>query len=116
MTTPKTAAASHLVTSHGADFFGQDRHALRPMASLAGYAEGVLPAADRGPLVRLLQEPTAQTIPAAEAKVFAEQLLAVSKHRFVRARPSALARLLADAAGRAAADGEPWVWRVESAA
>jgi hypothetical protein len=32
----------------------------------------------------------------------------------MKAKPSALARALADAAGRAAADGEPWEWRVEA--
>ncbi|MFE5563274.1 hypothetical protein, partial [Streptomyces sp. NPDC056544] len=50
-------AEAHVVTSHGADFFGEDRHPLKALASLAGYAEGCLPYAERRPLVLLLTNP-----------------------------------------------------------
>ena len=50
-------AQAHVVTSHGADFFGEDRHPLKALVSLAGYAEGCLPRDERGPLVLLLTNP-----------------------------------------------------------
>ena len=109
-------AEAHLVVSHGADFFGEDRHLLKALTSLAPYASNAFSWADRAkvaPLVQLLENPAAQTIPASEAAVLSEQLLKVSRSRGLQPKVSALARALADAAGRAAADGEPWEWRVE---
>lgn len=105
-------AGAHVIVSHGADFFGQDRYPRKSLTSLAGYAEGVLSHAVRGPLVQLLQHPTEQGISPAKAGEFAELLLRISRHGWVKAKPSALARSLADAAARAAADGEHWQWRV----
>lgn len=117
MTTTTHEAASHVVTSHGADFFGEDRHTLKSLASLAGYAEGALSYADRKPIVELLQNPgDGGSMPPENAALVAELLLKVSRHKFVKPKPSALARALADAAARAAADGEPWVWRIEAGA
>jgi hypothetical protein len=87
------------------------------VASLAPYVSNAFSWADRAkvaPLVQLLESPTAQTVPATEAAVLSEQLLKVSRSRGLQPKVSALARALADAAARAAADGEPWVWRVES--
>ncbi|WP_456302647.1 DUF7739 domain-containing protein, partial [Streptomyces niveus] len=55
------------------------------------------------------------TFPAAEAALVSEQLLTVSRTRHLKPRASALARALADAAARAAADGESWEWTVEAA-
>ncbi|MGC3005018.1 hypothetical protein ACPF8X_43240 [Streptomyces sp. G35A] len=112
--------STHIVTSHGADFFGEDRYPFRTLASLAGYAEGVLPAAERGQLVQLLRD--AETgedrfVPAAEAGTLAQQFRRIARHKFVKSRAAAqAAALLADAAGRAAADGEPWKWHTEATA
>lgn len=108
--------STHIVVSHGADFFGEDRHPLKTLTSLAGYAEGTLTYAERGPLVQLLQNPgDGGTIPADKAAELSELLLKVARHRFVKASAAAHARALADAATRAAADGEPWQWRIEAA-
>lgn len=104
----------HVVTSHGADFFGEDRHPLKALASLAGYAEGCLPSAERGPVVLLLQNPgEGGSMSPSQAAEISRLLMRLARHRFVKASAAAHARALADAAGRAAADGEPWVWRVE---
>ncbi|MEV6810219.1 hypothetical protein [Streptomyces sp. NPDC051132] len=114
-TTTRQAATRHVVTSHGADFFGEDRHPLKVLASLAGYAEGCLSEAERGPLVDALRDPGAGgTIPADKVAPLAPLLLRLARHRFVRGAAAATARALADAAARAAAADEPWVWRVET--
>lgn len=110
---------SAIVTSHGADFFGEDRHAPKTFVSLAGYAEGVLPAADRAQLVQLLRAAGIGehlAIAPAEAGSLAGQLRQIARHRFVKSKAAALsAALLADAAARAATDGEAWTWRTEAA-
>jgi hypothetical protein len=107
---------AHVVTSHGADFFGEDRHPLKALVSLAGYAEGCLSYAERGPLVLLLNNPgEGGTMPPAQAAEMAQLLLKLARHRFVKASAAAHARALADAAARAAADGDRWEWRIEAA-
>ncbi|MGW2485462.1 DUF7739 domain-containing protein [Streptomyces sp. NPDC001571] len=116
MTTTIPVAASHLVTSHGADFFGEDRYTLKSLTSLAAYAEGALPYDERGPLVQLLKTPAEMDISAEQARLLAALLLRVSRHRFTKPQPSKLARALADAASRAAADGQPWEWRIQPGA
>lgn len=106
---------AHAIVSHGADFFGEDRHPLKALASLAGYAEGCLPAAERGPLVQLLKDPgQGGAIPADKTAEVSGLLLRLARHRFVKGPLAAVARALADAAARAAAEGEPWEWRVTS--
>lgn len=110
-------AEAHIVVDHGADFIGEDRHTLKSVVALAPYVTNAFSWNDRktiAPLVQLLEEPAARTIPATQAAVLAEQLLKVSRSRGLQPKVSALARALADAAARAAADGEPWEWRVES--
>lgn len=111
-----------VTTSHGADFFGEDRHLTKSLTSLADYARGCLSADEREPLVQLLaaQQMTEvgaeQTIPAAEAGRFAGQLRQIARHRYLRStRLRQAAALLADSAGRAATDGQPWTWRTETA-
>ena len=105
----------HVVTSHGADFYGEDRHPLKLLASLAGYAEGCLSYVEARPLVQLLKAPgEGGSMPPAWAGEVAPLLLRIARHRFVRGAAAAHARALGDAAARAAAAGEPWVWRVES--
>jgi hypothetical protein len=109
-------AEPSLVVSHGADFFGEDRHLLADMVALAAWVTNSVPYSDRktvAPLVAALERPEDLTFPAADAARVSEQLLKVSRIRQLKPRASALARALADAAARAAADGEPWVWRVE---
>lgn len=109
-------AATHLTTSHGADFFGVDRHPLPLVRKLAEYAYVQLPLGDDRKVRDLLQAPAELSIPADEAAEFAPLLLALSHGRGIPKKLSALARLLADAAARAAADGEPWNWSLEAGA
>ncbi|MFC8366209.1 hypothetical protein ACFUIY_40885 [Streptomyces griseorubiginosus] len=111
-------AEPHVVTSHGADFFGEDRHLVKELVGLAAWVTNSVPYVDRktvAPLVALLERPEARTFPAADAARVSEQLLKVSRIRQLKPRASALARALADAAARAAADGDVWEWRVEAA-
>lgn len=110
-------AEAHVVTSHGADFFGEDRHPLRTLVSLAGYAEGCLSYDERGPLVLLLTNPGAGgTMSPSQAAEIAQALRKLARHRFVKTSAAAHAHALGDAAARAAADGEPWEWRIEAGA
>lgn len=110
---------THIVTSHGADFFGEDRHTLKSLTSLAGYAEGCLSRDERGPVVLLLTNPGVTnpgeggSMSASQAAEVAQPLLRLARHRFVRAKEAAVARALANAAERAAAEGERWEWRIE---
>jgi hypothetical protein len=111
-------AEAHIVTSHGADFFGEDRHLLKALPTLAPWVTNSVSWNDRekvAPLVEALENPASRTFPAAEAAVLAEQLLTVSRARHIKPALSALARALADAAARAAADGEPWEWTAVTA-
>lgn len=109
---------THIVTSHGADFFGQDTHAAKAIRDLAGYARGCLPYGVREPLARLLEyagTPTEVTVPADQAEEFAALLRTVASHRHTKAKPAKVARLLGDSAARAAAEGEPWTWTTTAA-
>ncbi|MFD4483404.1 hypothetical protein ACFWPU_45960 [Streptomyces sp. NPDC058471] len=111
-------AEASVVVSHGADFFGQDRHLLKEVTALAAWVTNSVSYNDRqavAPLVAAMERPEALTFPAADAARVSEQLLKVSRDRHIKPRASALARALADAAARAAADDEPWEWTVEAA-
>lgn len=111
-------AEPSVVVSHGADFFGQDRHVLKEVAALAPWVTNSVPYDDRqavAPLVAVMERPEPRAFPAADAALVSELLLKVSRDRHLKPRPAALARALADAAARAAADGEPWEWTVEAA-
>ncbi|MEU0023520.1 hypothetical protein ABZ173_38485, partial [Streptomyces rochei] len=89
-------AEAHVVTSHGADFFGEDRHPLKSLTSLAGYAEGCLSRDERGPVVLLLTNPgEGGTMTPSQAAEIAALLHKLARHRFVRAKESAVARALA---------------------
>ncbi|MFE5482390.1 hypothetical protein [Streptomyces sp. NPDC056527] len=103
---------THLVTSHGADFFGQDRHPLTFITGLADYVTGVVPYNQRRQLVELLEHAAAEgaQFTPAQAEAISEALMKVARHRFTKPKIAAAARLLAEAAGRAAADGEAWTW------
>ncbi|MFE7268524.1 hypothetical protein ACFU9B_42245 [Streptomyces sp. NPDC057592] len=104
--------STHIVTSHGADFFGEDRYEIRDLQALAGYAEGALPYADCEALVRILAHAGDgdQEVPADQAAEMAGLFRRVAAHRFTRPKPAAHAMLLATAAACAASDGEPWTW------
>ncbi|MFB7225487.1 hypothetical protein [Streptomyces sp. NPDC056227] len=106
------------VTSHGADFFGQDTHSTKQIRSLAAIARGCLPYDDSKVLAQLLEAAGASsdlTIPAEQAGTLAGLLRTVAGHRFTKTKDSKLARLLGDSAARAAADGEPWIWTTSTA-
>ncbi|MCX4682639.1 hypothetical protein OG413_46700 [Streptomyces sp. NBC_01433] len=109
-------AEPSLVVSHGADFFGEDRHPLKGITALAPYAESSVSFVDRptiAPLVRILEAPASRSFPAAEAAQLSEQLLKVARNRHTKSAVALLARAMADAAARAAAGGEAWTWTVE---
>ncbi|MFJ3184407.1 hypothetical protein ACIPJN_39260 [Streptomyces sp. NPDC086796] len=109
-------AEPSVIVSHGADFFGQDRHPVKGVRALAPYAETSVSFLERSSiarLVQLLEDPVAQTFSAAEAAQLSEQLLKVSRGRGLKTGLAAIARHLADAGARAAADGESWTWAVE---
>ncbi|MFF8506424.1 hypothetical protein ACF07L_38170 [Streptomyces anulatus] len=111
-------AEPSLVVSHGCDFFGEDRHPLKDIAALVPYLENTVPYLDQpavAPLVALLMEPESRMLPNAEAARLAEHLLKVARNRRIKPGVAALARSLADAAGRATAEGESWTWTVERA-
>ncbi|MGQ4733524.1 DUF7739 domain-containing protein [Streptomyces sp. Ju416(a)] len=112
------AAEAHVVTSHGADFFGEDRHPLKALQALGPYAQNSVAWTDRptiAPLVQLLEDLEDRTFPPADAAQLSEQLLVIARARNIKAAVATLARALADAAARAAADSEPWEWRIETA-
>jgi hypothetical protein len=101
-----------------ADFFGEDTHSVKQVRDLADYASGCIPVISCRPLVKLLAvagTDTELTIPADQAATFADQLATVANHRFTRPKPAKAARLLSEAAARAADAGEPWRWTIESA-
>jgi len=103
---------THLVTSHGADFFGEDRYPLRVLQQIAEYVDGTHPTAAGRPLVRLLFAActTPRQIPPDQAAEIADQLRATARGRWTPPKLAAVIRLLADAAARAASNGEPWTW------
>ncbi|MFI6960969.1 hypothetical protein [Streptomyces sp. NPDC050255] len=110
-------AVPSVVTSHGADFFGEDRYELRDLTSLADHADTCLPVLERGALVRFLSHAGDgdQAVPADQAGEFAGLLRQVATHRFTRPAPGAHAALLAEAAARAAAANETWTWTLTTA-
>ncbi|WP_326813308.1 hypothetical protein [Streptomyces scopuliridis] len=112
---------SHIVTSHGADFFGVDTHSIDKVRALTDYAMGALPydEAGRKPLILLLESAGDQPeseIPADQADVLARLLRRIAAHRFTKPKSAAIARLLGDSAARAADAGEPWTWTTETGA
>ncbi|MFE0654084.1 hypothetical protein ACFVZH_36620 [Streptomyces sp. NPDC059534] len=104
--------AHHILTSHGADFFGQDRHPLPFVTGLADYVAGVLPYDESGPIVGLLKHAATEggEFTPDQATALGDALMKVARHRFTKPKVAAAARLLAEAAARAAADGEMWTW------
>ncbi|MBK3582578.1 hypothetical protein JHN49_02195 [Streptomyces sp. MBT57] len=103
---------THVVISHGSDFFGQDRYSLTELDSLADYAAGCLSLDERDQLVRLLKNAGGgdQHFTAAQAAELASLLRRIARHPWTKDKIAARARLLADAAARAASDRELWTW------
>ena len=110
---------THLTTTHGADFFGQDTHQVKAVRDLAEYARGVLSYDARKPLQPLIHhlEPAGtehtHTSPAHPAAPCARLLRRGAGHRHTKPKPAKVARLLGDSAARAAAEGEPWIWTTD---
>ncbi|MFJ2186307.1 hypothetical protein ACIOJG_37490 [Streptomyces anulatus] len=112
-------AVPSLVVSHGADFFGEDRHPLAAVQALGPYVENAVSYVDRptvAPLVRTMEDLSDRTFPAADAAQLSEQLLKVARNRRIKPAVAGLARALADAAARAAAADEPWTWTTATGA
>ncbi|MGW5803724.1 DUF7739 domain-containing protein [Streptomyces bacillaris] len=102
-----------VAVSHGADFYGLDHHPSTVLVQLAPYVTNSTPysqQADIAPLVTALEAPADQEFPPDQAAQLAEQLRKVSRDRHLKGKPAAVARALADAAARAAADHDPWHW------
>ncbi|MFH8620138.1 hypothetical protein ACH4E8_34360 [Streptomyces sp. NPDC017979] len=106
-----------LVTSHGGDFYGEDRHPARVLLSVAEYAY-LLHHDERELVVQLLREAagspagTTRSIPTAQVATLAPPLRRLARNR-MKPADARTAALLADAAERAAADGDAWTWRAE---
>jgi hypothetical protein len=106
-------APTHLVTSHGADFFGEDRHSLQVLQQIGPWVTGWGDTREAGQLLVGLLDTAgteAHTIPAEQAADFAYLLLHAVHNTYFPKKAAKTARLLAEAAARAAADGEPWTW------
>ncbi|MEU9678707.1 hypothetical protein AB0D92_35085 [Streptomyces parvus] len=103
----------HIAVSHGGDFFGLDHHPHTVLAQLAPWAANCIPqaqAAELAPLLTALETPQDQKFLPEQAAQFAAHLRKTARNRFLKGKPAAAARALADAATRAAADHEPWHW------
>ena len=108
-----TTTLTHLVTSHGADFFGEDCHSLQLLQQIAPWVTGWGDTREAGQLLSGLLETAGaevHTIPADQAAAFAYLLLHAVHNTYFPKKAAKTARLLAEAAARAAADGEPWTW------
>jgi hypothetical protein len=99
-----------ITVDHGGDFFGVDTLSFHTLRDLAAYLPGTVPAADRGGLEQLLATPADCTIPPTIAAQFAGQLYRLAASTCTPRRLGPAARLLADAAARAAAAGKSWSW------
>ncbi|MFG3038105.1 hypothetical protein ACGFYZ_14465 [Streptomyces sp. NPDC048330] len=111
----------HLLTSHGADFFGEDRHPLTLVTALAGYtaclphAEGRLLSVFLTQVTDTAANGTPRSLVPAQAAELVDPLRTLARARFIRSKPvTGTAALLAEAAARAAADGEPWTLTLQT--
>ncbi|MGW4041108.1 DUF7739 domain-containing protein [Streptomyces sp. NPDC004778] len=104
--------AHHVTISHGSDFFGVDRFSLTELTEIAKCIEECFTTLERGQLPYLLKNAGtgSQTFPVDEAAELAALLRRAARHPRAKFKFAARARLLADAADRAAADGDPWTW------
>lgn len=104
--------AHHVTISHGSDFFGVDRYSLTELTAIAKCVEECLTIAERGQLAHLLKDAGtgSRTFSADEAAGLAALLRRTARHPWTKDKFAARARLLADAATRAAETREPWTW------
>lgn len=104
---------SYVVTSHGADFFGEDRHPLTVLEKLAAYTDSLLPRDDiRGRVYDVLANAhRGHDIDPGTAGILAGVFGQLASHRALVKKFAVPARLLALSAARAAAEGETWTWR-----
>ncbi|MFI8944789.1 hypothetical protein [Streptomyces syringium] len=107
---------THVITSHGSDFFDQDQFPIRALRELGHYVRSILPAAEHPPLTALLDTAgdTAHTIAADQAAQLATLLRRAADHRRLTRDCAHTAALLGRAAARAAADTTPWTWTTTS--
>ncbi|MFD7867802.1 hypothetical protein [Streptomyces sp. NPDC059783] len=107
-------AEPSVVVSHGADFFGEDRHLVCDITVLGGWLRSGIPRVSLGDaamLVTAMEEPSDQVVfPPAYLGEWAGYLLKISRDRYLKPPLSAVARSLADSAARAAEAGDPWTW------
>lgn len=103
---------THIVTSHGADFFGQDHYPARELRELAQHVRGVLPHDDHPPLTQILNDAGERehAFSTDEATLLAVLLRRACTHRALAQKHARVTALLGQAAARAAGDGEPWTW------
>lgn len=99
--------------SHGTDQDGEFRRSYTSMSNLAQQLAHVLSASDWRSIAYLFNCPSGDpfTVDPAEAGRIARVLRTAAVHRLMPGDWGATTDELADAAGRAAAAGEPWTWR-----
>ncbi|WP_171053406.1 DUF7739 domain-containing protein [Streptomyces marianii] len=104
--------STHVVVSHGSDFFGQDQFPVRQLRELGQYVRGVLPAADHPPLTELLDDAgdTEHAIDSDRAALLAILLRRAAASRRLKKAYAETAARLGIAAATAAAAPEPWTW------
>ncbi|MFH9426416.1 hypothetical protein [Streptomyces sp. NPDC017529] len=103
---------THITVSHGADFYGRETFSVRQLHELGQHAQGSLPAADREPLTRVLDDAGERehSFGADEAALLAILLRRLAAGRFLKHRYVDIAARLGRAAALAAGSGEPWTW------
>lgn len=103
---------THIIVSHGADFFGEDRFTVRELRELGQHMRGVLPYDDHPPLTRILDDAgeCEHAFGAEEAALLAVLLRRAAVHRHLHKKYVRVAVLLGQAAAVAAGEGEPWTW------
>jgi hypothetical protein len=104
--------STHVVTSHGADFFGEDRFTVKQLRELGQHVRGVLPYDDSPPLTKVLDDAGEgeREFGADQAALLAVLLRRAAAHRALQKKHAAVASLLGQSAARAAGDNEPWTW------
>jgi hypothetical protein len=109
---------THIVTSHGADFFGEDRYTVKQLRELGQHVRGVLPYADYPPLTKVLDDAgdSEREFDTDQAALLAILLRRAASHRALQKKHAGVASLLGQAAARAAGDSEPWTWTPTSTA
>ncbi|MFF8790843.1 hypothetical protein [Streptomyces sp. NPDC015125] len=103
---------THVIVSHGSDFYGQEQIPVRQLRELGQYVRGALPAADSPPLTRLLDDAgdSEHTLATDQAALLASLLRRAAAHRHLTKAYAEVAARLGRAAACAAADPQPWTW------